>query len=148
MDIPSRYNTPLLKFIPLLGVMSAIGVLSHLPGNDLPDIGSFGADKLIHGLAYAEMALCAILALRKSTDHSLPPFRILMAWAICLTHGIFDEWHQSFIPGRTASGGDILADVIGAAMAIALWHSLAAKSLAKTKAQPSSIFNRDSRQIL
>ncbi len=31
--------------------------------------------------------------------------------------GAVDEWHQSGVPGRTASIADLLADVVGAALA-------------------------------
>ncbi len=28
-------------------------------------------------------------------------------------YGLSDEWHQSFVPGRDASGADVLMDVVG-----------------------------------
>ena len=35
--------------------------------------------------------------------------------------GVIDEWHQSFVPGRTASVGDLARDVVGiAAMLVVL----------------------------
>jgi hypothetical protein len=40
------------------------------------------------------------------------------AWAV------IDEWHQRFVPGRYASVGDVLLDVIGIAGAIVLWYLL------------------------
>lgn len=38
-----------------------------------------------------------------------------------LLYGVSDEFHQSFVPGRTASATDLLADVLGATLAVTLW---------------------------
>lgn len=34
------------------------------------------------------------------------------------TWGVIDEWHQSRVPGRDASGLDVVTDVVGAAMVL------------------------------
>jgi len=31
----------------------------------------------------------------------------------CLAYGLTDEYHQSFVPGRTSEAGDVLADFFG-----------------------------------
>jgi VanZ family protein len=36
-------------------------------------------------------------------------------------YGASDEWHQSFVPGRTMDVRDWIADTVGAAIAIALY---------------------------
>ncbi len=43
-------------------------------------------------------------------------------WALLLTafYAATDEWHQSFVPGRTASPVDVLIDSIGGLLAISL----------------------------
>jgi VanZ family protein len=33
-------------------------------------------------------------------------------------YGVFDEWHQSFVPGRYASLTDVALDVAGAVLGI------------------------------
>jgi VanZ family protein len=38
-------------------------------------------------------------------------------------YGLFDEWHQSFTPGRFVEAADWVADTAGAAMAIVLYRS-------------------------
>jgi VanZ family protein len=35
--------------------------------------------------------------------------------------GVGDEWHQSFVPGRSSEWGDWVADTAGAALAIGLY---------------------------
>ncbi len=37
-------------------------------------------------------------------------------------YGALDEWHQSFVPGRTPSLGDLVADAGGVALGILLVH--------------------------
>jgi VanZ family protein len=36
-------------------------------------------------------------------------------------YGASDEWHQSFVPGRSTDVRDWIADTIGAALAIGLY---------------------------
>jgi VanZ family protein len=44
-------------------------------------------------------------------------------WALIVVsaYGGSDEWHQSFVPGRSSDVGDWIADTAGAAAAIALY---------------------------
>jgi VanZ family protein len=44
--------------------------------------------------------------------------RVICGWAIAAAYGVFDEWHQSFVPGRYASLTDVMLDVAGAAFGI------------------------------
>lgn len=108
------------RSIPMLTVMGILFFLSHQPGTDLQFSLPPGADKLGHGVLYAVLAWTAILAL----GPPLPP-RTLRAGGLvvlfCLLYGISDEFHQSFVPGREPSGGDLLADTAGAAFAVAAW---------------------------
>lgn len=48
------------------------------------------------------------------------------ALAVVSAYGATDEWHQSFVPGRSSELGDWIADTAGAALAIVLyrrWHA-------------------------
>ncbi|GAP62282.1 hypothetical protein ARMA_0705 [Ardenticatena maritima] len=43
------------------------------------------------------------------------------AWAtflLCVAYGVSDEWHQSFVPNRTPSVLDLLADALGVGVAL------------------------------
>lgn len=73
-------------------------------------------DKLLHGVAYA--VLGGLVAIALSRGGRLGWLRGLAALAIAVLYGVSDEWHQSFVPGRDTSFGDLLADTIGAAVAI------------------------------
>jgi uncharacterized protein YfiM (DUF2279 family) len=73
-------------------------------------------DKLAHFTAYAVLAALALRA-------TLTPRRVATAAAVlagiaCI--GAVDEWHQTFIPGRSMSAADWIADVSGALVGIAV----------------------------
>lgn len=109
-----------MRFLPLVGIMALIFLLSHIPGKGLPEATIFKLDKLWHALAYATLAATALWALLPQVIKRPRP----TLWGIllfCLLYGISDEFHQSFIPGRYVSLGDIIANVIGAALFLWLW---------------------------
>jgi VanZ family protein len=50
--------------------------------------------------------------------------------AFCVAYGVSDEFHQSFVPGRTPDVADIYADAAGAIAAVAVcwaWGILSAR---------------------
>jgi VanZ family protein len=82
-------------------------------------------DKVAHVLAYA---LLGLLCLRATHD-GLTLLRArptLLALALSVGYGLFDELHQMQVPGRVASVADWLADAIGSGVAVALYAALAA----------------------
>lgn len=72
------------------------------------------ADKAVHATFYAILALLWVwgLPLRQ---------RVGAAWLLATAWGALDEFHQSYVPGRTADLWDLLADAVGAALAVGLW---------------------------
>jgi VanZ family protein len=75
-------------------------------------LGFRGSDKLLHFCAYALLAsLASLRALRASDRPRAVVFEVLLL-AGC--YGVVDELHQSTVPGRDSSLGDVGADVLGA----------------------------------
>ena len=109
-----------LRLIPMMTVMGIIFFLSHQPGTDLQLSLPPGADKLGHGVLYAVLAWTTLLAMVPALPRITLRVGVLVI-LFCLLYGISDEFHQSFIPGREPSGGDLLADTAGAAFAVAAW---------------------------
>jgi VanZ family protein len=68
------------------------------------------ADKMIH---FAVYGLLAILICRIGRGWHAAILGALLAAA----YGATDEWHQSFVPGRSAEFADWLADALGAVVA-------------------------------
>ena len=69
-------------------------------------------DKVEHGVAYATGGFLAGGAFGFLRDRR----RLAAAVAFCGLWGASDEWHQSFVPGRSASAADLAADVVGASV--------------------------------
>jgi VanZ family protein len=72
-------------------------------------------DTLAHGVVFGGFAALAWIALggRRPVADRLAPL-------IALAIGIADEWAQSRLPGRFAGLDDLLADALGAVLAVAI----------------------------
>jgi VanZ family protein len=69
--------------------------------------------KLAHVTEYLVLAGLLLRALRRSGVASALP----VAVAAALAYAAGDEWHQSFVPGRTATPRDVAIDGVGIALA-------------------------------
>lgn len=114
--VPGRF---LPRVVIPVALMVGMLIVSHGPAPvSLPG----DSDKLAHALAYA--ALGGSWAWALATLRLSPVSIVLRAIAFSALWGMTDEFHQSFVPGRSASLGDALADLIGAAVgaSVALWY--------------------------
>lgn len=112
------------RFAPPLLLMGVIFVLSAQPSLDsgLGVLDLVGR-KLVH---MAEFGLLFLLWLR-----ALRFERPLLAVVIAVAYAATDEWHQSFVPGRTGTPVDVLIDATGVAIAWWLWSRAATASRAR-----------------
>ena len=67
------------------------------------------------------LAVTVLFALSDKQKSTRPRQMMLLTVVFCLLYGISDEFHQTFIPGRTASVYDLIADGGGAALVCMLW---------------------------
>lgn len=85
-------------------------LLSEASG--LPDGQLFPHDdKVAHFVLYGIMG-CALAWGRRMAE---TPVRHWILLAAGWSYGALDEWHQSFVPGRTPDPADFLVDVLGVA---------------------------------
>lgn len=99
-----------LFWIITFGYMLLIFLVSSRRSIDLPHIPA-GFDKVLHMGAYLVLAFLFSLSLRQS---GIRKYVFLFAILLASLYGISDEMHQSFVPGRDSSYGDLLADGTGA----------------------------------
>lgn len=92
------------------GLFIAVTLLALLPMQELPV--TTGWDKSNHVLAF--FVLLALL------DAGWPARALWQKLLVLLVYGIAIEGAQGFIPGRFASGLDMLADAIGLALYLGL----------------------------
>jgi VanZ family protein len=81
-------------------------------------------DKLLHSLEYA--ALGALLVPGFRLAGLSPRGALLAAIAVASLYGASDEFHQSFVPGRSADVLDWVADTLGATVGAATATALLA----------------------
>jgi VanZ family protein len=99
--------------------MAVIFVLSAQPQPPLP---SQVSDKQGHSLGYMGLAVTVGRALGGGLAAGISLRTSVAAWAIASSYGATDEWHQSFVPGRSADVRDWFADAAGAFIgAAACW---------------------------
>lgn len=72
---------------------------------------SFIVRKLAHFSAYAALGFSASCAVGQ---RKLISAGSLITWAICIFYACTDEFHQSFVPGRSCELRDVLIDSCGA----------------------------------
>jgi VanZ family protein len=120
MPVPRKVKRVLWLWAPPAACAAAIlwGSLRPKPAVPPPVIPHL--DKLIHAVAYGLLALLLARALRQSWRAALAELAFVAAvWAVA--YGTAVELLQMTRPERTPSMGDILANAVGAALAVLLW---------------------------
>lgn len=97
---------------------SSIQNLGELPGGVSPDFGHFVGYALLGGLLARALADARAAGLTTRVA--------ALAWLASAVYGATDEFHQSFVPGRTPDVNDWLVDIAGAAVAVVACRALAA----------------------
>jgi VanZ family protein len=87
--------------------MALLFLLSHQPSLPAPALFP-GQDKVFHGVAYAILGSLYYWALPERAGN-----RLLLASGLAALYGLTDEFHQSFVPGRSAEIWDLAADATG-----------------------------------
>lgn len=83
---------------------------------------------LAHAPLFGVLALLLALTLPRSTARGWPDLtsQRQLAVLVCVgLYGVIDEWHQSFTPGRESTWKDVLTDLVGAAVTLAVASYLA-----------------------
>jgi VanZ family protein len=76
----------------------------------------FVDDKIVHFLLYSVLGATLAWGWARMGRRVAP-------WAVVsvgVVYGLLDEWHQSFVPGRSPSLGDAFADLAGTVAGFAL----------------------------
>jgi VanZ like family len=83
---------------------------SQLPPKILGEVP--GLDKVAHFAAYSILGVMMLAILTLIDSYKKIPVVLLTVFLVVLA-GVFDEFHQAFVPGRNANGWDLLADFCG-----------------------------------
>lgn len=116
---------PVALQMALIFAASSIPNLMSLPG-DL-------SDHTGHFIGYAILGALVVRALAQGAWSRITPIVALAAWGLAVAYGASDEWHQTFVPGRSATVDDWIADGLGAAAAIVAVVTVAATRRARSR---------------
>ena len=88
--------------------------------SQVPELPSGVTDKDAHSLLYAGLAVLLVRALAGASWRGVTIPVCLLAIVLAAGYGATDEFHQRFVPERTADLLDLAADTVGAAVAVTL----------------------------
>lgn len=103
-------------WLPVAIYVTAIFALSAQPYLQSP-LHFANGDKIMHAGEYLLLGLLLVRALRATLRVSRPLFAAMITIGLVLLVGASDEYFQSFVPGRQCDIFDLLADVLGGAIA-------------------------------
>jgi len=87
-----------------------IWTLSSLPAHEIPAVNILGFDKLEHIGVYC---ILMILVSYWSRDKHLPWAQRIFIISLFILSAAADEYHQTYIPGRSVSVYDLIANSLG-----------------------------------
>ena len=111
-----KYQFPVIFWGLLIAVVSSIPKISQ----PIPSIPY--ADKAAHFLEYAIFAYLMCRALFYSSRPHHLSRAVIISIVFCAVFAAGDELHQLFIPGRSKSLTDFIADSLGILSALALFN--------------------------
>lgn len=115
-----------------------IGILSGMPGNQLPEVhfflGIFAFDKIIHIFFYSVLTLLLIVGFQKQFQFRLLRyFPLRFSFLISLFYGILIEILQYFVfVGRSFEINDIFANTAGTVVGVFLFFIIYGLEAKKT----------------
>jgi VanZ family protein len=110
----------------LLAPLSWAGLIFYLssqPSIETPALFP-GQDKLFHLIAFGILGFFA-MGSRQASHEGYPTRQVWQVALVVMLYGILDEFHQYFVPGRSADVYDVLADAIGGLLGVWAMYWLA-----------------------
>ena len=120
--MPANLKRFVLYWLPLILYCLLIFIQSANPSPEqIPSIPF--VDKVLHFTAYGIMGILFYRAYQTLRIKDNIQLLMLLSVVSASLYGISDEIHQSFVPFREASVGDVIADTIGAFSGVYLYRA-------------------------
>ena len=103
----------LLRWLPAIFLCAYIFYWSSLPGSTINDLGL--GNEAYHRIGHFLMFFFLCLTFYYATKN------VVLSILLTVLYALSDEFHQSFVPLRSASIFDIYVDTLGALTAGGLW---------------------------
>ena len=123
--VANRRASKFLYLIIVCGFMAVIFYFSSRPGESMIFVGKNAVRRitilnLLHIPIYACLTVLWLLLLfRMFRERKRQWIPYVVAAFVCIAYGIFNEWYQLFVPGRSLSTQDIVFNSIGVVLAMA-----------------------------
>jgi len=99
-------------------VIAYMVIIFFESGMSDPPLPSNVSDKSAHIAGYLLMGILAVRAVHGGLPARITARGAVLALLITVGYGAFDEFHQWFVPGRSADVFDLLADASGGVIAL------------------------------
>jgi len=113
---PAGGRARLWHWAPVVLQMAIIFAASSIP--DLGPLPGGVSDSSGHSIGYALLGALLLRALARGRLSGVTWRRAAAAILLASLYGVTDEWHQSFVPGRFPDPFDVVADCLGATLAV------------------------------
>ena len=125
----SSFHYELVYDMPVLVYAGLIYLLSSVSG--FPEDVSLitGSDKVAHLIEYFAFGFLICRSFSNARFDPVKQNAHLLAILFGISFGLSDEWHQSFVPGREATIGDVLFDAMGIITATGTYNTAMKKIL-------------------
>ena len=117
-------------WLPVAAYMALIFYFSSLPHPDeeLPKfLFETLGDKLLHVIEYAVLGVLCYRAFRRAAGPFAAAYAVVFAIVTASVYGATDEVHQAFVPFRTATWLDWVADTAGGVVGAASYQCVMAR---------------------
>ncbi len=104
--------SPAIVLMVLIFVVSSASDPPALPGG-LSDVNA-------HAVVYAVLGMLVLRGLASGRCLGITGGAAVAAVVVTSFYGLSDEFHQSFVPGRTATARDLVADTVGAFLGVGI----------------------------
>ncbi|GBE28406.1 vanZ like family protein [bacterium BMS3Bbin03] len=102
-----------LYYLPAILYAGVIFALSSMKNLHIPDIGISWSDKIAHFMEYSIFSFFMVRAFYYGSSPENRKRNLWIAILLSLLYAASDEFHQIYVPGRTASVSDWMADSVG-----------------------------------
>lgn len=109
---------PVYSYLATAAWWLAIWAVSSIPSKDLPSVQILSLDKLAHIFVYLVLAVLVNRSMRLAKAKRST---VLTLYLILFASAALDEYHQSFIPGRSVTWWDFMANGIGLGIGLTVY---------------------------
>jgi VanZ family protein len=103
-------------------------ILTLSPGSAVPEVRIVGIDKAVHFFLFGVLMLLTLWEFLKNKKQEVPDNLFPLSFSLCIGYGIMIEFIQIYIPGRSFSVYDMMANTLGVLMGFLIFRLMKKKN--------------------